>query len=180
MERHGDQDAGVWIGLLRAVNVGGSGKLAMNDLRRLCEELGFEAVRTYIASGNVVLKGGGEEPEVKEVIEAGLERHMGARIDVMVRSPDEIEQVLADDPFPDAEGNRVGVVFLDDAPPADLPEGASGLDREQIALGRREIYVHYPDGMGRSKLKLPLPGPATTRNRNTVAKLAEMARETPI
>ncbi len=171
-----------WVGLLRAVNVGGTGKLPMAELRAMCEEIGFGQVRTYIASGNVVFTGDAEidEADVKQKLENRLERFAGKRIDIMVRSDSEIEQVLRDNPFRNEAGDRIGVLFADEPPPPDVIGRATGLKNERIQLGRREIYIHYPDGMGQSKLKLPSIGPATNRNLNTVRKLGEMTRETEL
>ncbi|QDH69555.1 DUF1697 domain-containing protein [Marilutibacter alkalisoli] len=166
-----------WICLLRAVNVGGTGKLPMAELRALCERAGFSDVRTYIASGNVVLRGTLPAQEVKTVLERALEARMGKRVGVMVRTPQEMQAVLQGNPFPDAAPNRVLAVFLDAPPPADALDAASGRKDERLALGRREIYIDYGSGMADSKLKVPAASAGTARNMNTVAKLVEMARE---
>jgi uncharacterized protein (DUF1697 family) len=160
--------------LLRAVNVGGTGKLPMARLKAICEAAGFARVQTYIASGNVVFESDADEAAVKAALEAGLERFAGRKIGVVVRSAAEMAAVLADNPFPDAPGNRVMAIFLDAPPPADALEAATGLQDEEMRLGRREIYVHYPSGMGRSKLRIPAAAQGTARNMNTVAKLTEM------
>jgi uncharacterized protein (DUF1697 family) len=68
-------------------------------------------------------------------------------------------------------------IFLDDAPPTDCPDAAKNVDGERIALGRREIYVHYPRGQGQSRLAIPAAAEGTARNMNTVAKLAGLAEE---
>jgi len=86
----------------------------------------------------------------------------------------EMAAVLDANPFADAAPNRVMVIFLDQPPPPDALHQASGLAGEQFVLGRREIYVHYPDGMGDSKLKIPGAKAGTARNLNTVAKLVGM------
>jgi uncharacterized protein (DUF1697 family) len=80
-------------------------------------------------------------------------------------------------PFADEAGSTVAAIFLDKAPPKDAIENARGIDDERMALGAREIYVHYPSGMARSKLRIPAAAGGTARNMNTVAKLAEMAKE---
>lgn len=165
-----------WIALLRAVNVGGTGKLPMAELRALCEAAGFGDVRTYIASGNVVLRGAASERQVKSKLEAALLRHAGKPVEVLVRSGDEMAGVLAANPFPGRAPNLTMAIFLDEPPPADALETVSGRDGEEIALGKREIYVHYAGGAGTSKLKIPAAGAGTARNMNTVAKLAAMAR----
>ena len=66
-------------------------------------------------------------------------------------------------------------IFLDHAPAPDALKNVKGQANEEMQLGAREIYVHYPDGMGRSKLRIPAAGDGTARNMNTVAKLAAMA-----
>jgi uncharacterized protein (DUF1697 family) len=87
--------------------------------------------------------------------------------------------VLANNPFPDAAANRTMAIFLDAAPvPADL-EKISGRADEEVALGRREIYVRYGANMGRSKLKIPAAKNGTARNMNTVAKLVSLAATSP-
>ena len=167
----------VYIALLRAVNVGGTGKLPMADLTTLCEALGFAQVRTYIASGNVVFQASGTEIEVKTALEAALATYAGKPVGVLFRTGPQLDAVLAANPFPGAAGNRTVAIFLNSAPPADALEQATGRNGELTALGRREIYVHYGDGMAQTKLKIPAAKAGTARNMNTVAKLAQMARE---
>jgi uncharacterized protein (DUF1697 family) len=168
---------GSFVALLRAVNVGGTGKLPMSDLKDICEELGFGAVRTYIASGNVVFTSRKSEAAVKANLEKRLETYAGRPVGVLVRSAAEMAQVLADNPFPKAAPNRTMAVFLDRAPPADTLAGIRGRKNEDIRLGRREIYIHYGAGMGTSKLVIPAAKAGTARNMNTVAVLARMAAE---
>jgi uncharacterized protein (DUF1697 family) len=86
-------------------------------------------------------------------------------------------QVLADNPFPKAAPNRTMAVFLDRAPPADTLAGVRGQKDEEIRLGRREIYIHYGEGIGKSKLVIAAAKAGTARNMNTVAVLAKMASE---
>ncbi len=166
-----------FIALLRAVNVGGTGKLPMSELKSMCEALGFAGVRTYIASGNVVFTSRKSESAVKKALEAQLESYAGKPVGVMVRSLGEMQAVLADNPFPKAPANRTVAVFLDSPPPADTLKAVKGRKDEQIGLGRREIYIHYGDGMGQSKLVVPAAKAGTARNMNTVAALAKMAAE---
>ena len=166
-----------YVALLRAVNVGGTGKLPMAELRALCEEAGFADVRTYIASGNVVLRSASTARQVQETLEAALERHAGKPVGVLVRTGAEMAAVLAANPFSKTAPNRTVAIFLDQAPPADALDAASGRSDEEMALGKREIYVHYGDGMADSKLRIPAAKAGTARNLNTVAKLAGMAAE---
>ena len=158
-----------FVALLRAVNVGGTGKLPMSDLKAMCEASGFSGVRTYIASGNVVFTSGKSETAVKKALEAKLEAYAGKPVGVLVRSAAELQAVLRDNPFPKAPANRTVAVFLDHAPPADTLAAIRGRKDEQIGLGTREIYIHYGDGMAKSKLVVPAAKTGTARNINTVA-----------
>ena len=169
--------AQTWIALLRAVNVGGTGKLPMAELRAMCEDAGFADVRTYIASGNVVFASDATEKQVQAELQARLERYAGKPVGVVVRSGAEMAAVLTANPFSKAPPNRVVAIFLEKAPPADALQAASGRKDEQLAIGKREIYVHYGEGMADSKLKIPAAKAGTARNINTIAKLAAMALE---
>src|SRR5947207_7839847 len=97
---------GSFIALLRAVNVGGTGKLPMSDLKAMCEEIGFASVRTYIASGNVVFTSRKSESAVKSALEKRLAAYAGKPVGVLVRSAAEMAQVAADNPFPKTAPNR--------------------------------------------------------------------------
>ncbi|MCK1335211.1 DUF1697 domain-containing protein [Bradyrhizobium sp. 38] len=168
---------GSFLALLRAVNVGGTGKLPMSELKTMCEELGFDAVRTYIASGNVVFNSRKSESAIKAALERRLHAYAGAPIGVLVRSGAEMAEVAAQNPFPKMAPNRTVAIFLDKAPPADTLAGVRGQKDEEVKLGRREIYVHYGDGMASSKLVIPAAKTGTARNMNTIATLAKMAAE---
>ena len=164
----------VFIALLRAVNVGGTGKLPMQDLVKLCTRLGFRNPRTYIQSGNVIFESQLSEKSVREQLEKALTKILGKGADVIVRTASELRAVLEANPFPHIEPARVGVYFQSDpvrktqVSPLKSPTG------EEVRVGKREFYIHFPNGMGRSKLKLPA-GVGTMCNINTVAKLVELA-----
>jgi uncharacterized protein (DUF1697 family) len=166
-----------WVALLRAVNVGGTGKLPMSELKAMCEALGFASVKTYIASGNVVFQSGKSEAAIKAALEKRLEAYAGKPVGVLIRTATEMAQVATENPFPKLAPNRTVAVFLDRAPAADALEDIRGQKNEKIRLGRREIYVHYGEGMGTSKLVIPAAKAGTARNMNTVATLAKMAAE---
>lgn len=166
-----------FIALLRAVNVGGTGKLPMAELKSMCESAGFTSVRTYIASGNVVFDSGKSAAKVKSALEELLFQYAGKPVQVMVRTGPEMAAVLAANPFPQAAPNRTVAIFLDAAPPSDTLDKLTGRKDEQVELGTREIYVHYGEGMAQSKLKIRAASEGTARNINTVAKLAAMAAE---
>ena len=166
-----------FIALLRAVNVGGTGKLPMTELKAMCESAGFRCVRTYIASGNVIFESKLDEAAVRKALEKRLLAYAGKPVAVMVRTAAEMAEVLAKNPFPNTPGNRTMAIFLDAAPPRDALERISGRVDEEVGLGRREIYVVYGANMARSKLKIPAAKNGTARNMNTVAKLAALAAE---
>ena len=166
-----------YVALLRAVNVGGSGKLPMTELKAMCIAAGFERVRTYIASGNVVLESVGSAAKVKSALEERLLAYAGTSFGVVVRTGPEIAAVLKANPFARRSPTSAVAIFLDEAPPRDALKHAKGVTDETMRLGKREIYVHYPSGQGRSKLRIPAAKSGTARNMNTVAKLAAMAAE---
>ena len=163
-----------YVAFLRAINVGGV-KLYMEELRSICEEAGLQNVRTYIQSGNVLFESPKSENSLITSLEKLLADRKGREIPVLIRSSGELQGILKDNPYPDARPSQVGVLLL----PADLPasafEGIQIPGREEIAGSGRQVYIHYPDGMGRSKLKLPkaMAG-GTMRNINTLTKLAHL------
>lgn len=164
-----------YAALLRAVNVGGTGKLPMTELAAMCEAAGFARVLTYIASGNVVFASALGEAEVKAALGARLAEYAGKPVGVLVRTADELAAVLAGNPFPDSPPNRTVAIFLDAPPPADALDHLRHRADERLALGRRELYVAYGAGMADSRLVIPAARHGTARNMNTVAKLAELA-----
>jgi uncharacterized protein (DUF1697 family) len=164
-----------YIALLRAVNVGGTGKLPMGELRSMCTDAGFARVETYIASGNVVFESKAAPSRVKGELEARLRAHAGKPVGVVVRTAAEMAAVLEANPFPGREPKHTYAIFLDRRPPHDALDHVVGQSDEELSLGKREIFVHYGSGMGRSKLRIPAARMGTARNMNTVAKLAEIA-----
>lgn len=164
-----------YAALLRGVNVGGN-KLAMADLTRLVEGLGGRDVRTYLQSGNVVYTGAAT---LGSKLEAAMLDELGVRSPVLVRSGADLAKVVAGKPFR-ADGKAVSVTFLQAAADA-ARVGAidpSSYDDEFVVAGR-EIYLHTPNGYGRSKLnnafwEHKLKTVATTRNWNSVVALADM------
>jgi len=166
-----------FVALLRAVNVGGTGKLPMSDLVAMAEAAGFQRVRTYIASGNLLFESPKSEKEVKAILEKALHDYAGKPVGVMVRTAKEMAEVLAANPFPERAPNRTVAIFLDAPPPKDFLDQVVAPDGEEVRAGVREIYVHYGEGMARSKLKIPAVKSGTARNINTVTRLVAMAHE---
>ena len=164
----------VYVALLRAVNVGGTGKLPMAELKAMCLEAGFSNVRTYIASGNVMFTSTLKIDQAKTRLEKRLQDYAGKPVGVIMRTADELAEVLRANPFPKAPPNRAVAIFLDTEPPSDALNTITGHRDEELSLGKREIYVHYGNGMADSKLKIPVAKSGTARNMNTVAKLVEL------
>ncbi|WEN15063.1 DUF1697 domain-containing protein [Rhodanobacter sp. AS-Z3] len=164
-----------YIALLRAVNVGGTGKLPMSDLKAIGEAAGFGDVRTWIASGNLLFTSKLGESAVQAKLEKSLHAYAGKPVGVLVRTAADMAQVLADNPFAEAPGNRVVAIFLDAPPAAEALDDIRHQKRERLALGKREIYVHYGDGMADSRLAIPSAKAGTARNLHTVAKLAALS-----
>lgn len=164
-----------FIALLRGINVGGSGKLPMAELRTLCEDIGFKNVRTYIQSGNVIFESNFDEKALNEKLSLALQNEMQKQIPVIIRTVDELESVVAANPFPDEIPSQVGVMFFAEKVQENLLDHQVIPGREEVKISGREIYIHYPDGMGRSKLKLSIEKQGTMRNMNTAMRLSKIS-----
>lgn len=167
--------------LLRGVNLGGSRQLAMADLRRVLESLGYTDVATHLRSGNAVITTDDEDPDrVAATIHEALATEVGLRSAVLVRTGPELAAVIKANPFPEHESEpaKLHVAFLSAQPPK---EAFAALDParyapDELRLGDRALYLWFPHGAGRSKLTIPsltkLGVEATARNWNTVRALA--------
>jgi uncharacterized protein (DUF1697 family) len=174
-----------YVVLLRAVNVGGTAKVPMPRLRELLAEAGLDEVATYVQSGNVVASPGsvsGGAEGVGAAVHNAIRDGLGLDVPVVVRTGAQLAKVLGANPFPDADPTRVGVLF------ASGPLSKAEIDRlagratasEDVKRAAGHVYIHCPDGFGRSKLASAAGAPrpdlvVTMRNLRTVAKLAEMA-----
>ncbi len=166
------------VALLRGINLGAKRRVAMADLRALLEEIGYTDVRTVLASGNAVMTGA----KSRDKLEKALADRFGMRIDVILRTMEELHAVIDADPFGDEVTNptRYFVVFLDAAPNAAKLKALleDDFSPDRLAANGRELYAHCPDGMQNSRLmkalgKPGLAGTATVRNWATVNKLLE-------
>jgi len=176
------------VALLRGVNLGSRNKVSMADLRELFVAVGAEDVATYVQSGNVIFKSRDRAPKLIEAIEKEIRRRLGLDVAVLVRTRAELAKVLAGNPF--AKGGNepatLHVTFLAETPDrarvGKLDPERGGDDEFRVA--GREVYLHCPNGYGRSKLtnayfEKELGVAATTRNWRTVTKLAELAGGPP-
>ena len=171
------------IALLRGINVGGHNKLPMAQLREIAADVGFIDVRTYIQSGNLVASTDLEPEVAGEVLAVAIREATGLRIPIIIRTAQQWADVIAANPFPDAPdpGTKVHVIFLPAPASAAIRAfDASGFAPESLAVVGSEIYLHLPDGMGRSRLavavnRLSDAAGGTARNWNTVRKVADLA-----
>ena len=165
----------VYVALLRAINVGGTGKLPMAELKSLCEGLGFADVSTFIQSGNVIFRNGGDPAEIAARLDTALAERLGKPPGVFLRRAAELGAIIEANPFATMEPNRVLVSFFAEPVPEDALYGLVAPDGEEVVALGREILVHYPIGSGRSRLKLPILRSGTSRNINSVEKLRDIA-----
>jgi uncharacterized protein (DUF1697 family) len=175
-----------WASLLRGINVGGHKKIRMAELRTVYESLGFEAVRSYIQSGNVVFRTGkGAASPLARRIEGAIADAFGFDVPVILRTADEMAAVVRDNPFL-AEGvdpSKLHVTFLAEAASAQAGAdfAAYRVEPDELRLVGREAYLHCPEGMARTKLtpaflERALGSASTTRNWRTVNAVLETAR----
>lgn len=179
-----------YVILLRAVNLGSTGKLPMAAFRKMLENLGYRNVETYIQSGNAVVDATGSAAAVCKAVAGGLQKLMGGAVPVIIRTHGELERAIVANPFAKeaaADGARVHAVFLSGVPGA---ANAKGLEqivtknptrRDRYHLAGDSLYLHLPDGAADSKftaqaLDRILGVTATARNWNTVLKLHAMSK----
>ena len=163
-----------YAAFLRAVNVSGTGKLPMTELKRMGEECGFAAVRTFIASGNLLFTSELGEEEVCTPIQERVADFFGKPVAVFVRSGAEMAALAAANPFTDDKPSRVMAHIIHGEPTQAMLADARQVNGERMALGPRAIFVSYGEGIGSSKLKLPAVAHGTARNMNSVAKVAAL------
>ncbi len=183
--RPADGPDGVFVVLLRGINVGGRNALPMRDLTAMCLDVGCREVRTYIQSGNVVFRASPElARRIPEELPTLIETRTRLRVPVVLRSATELATVTRSNPFirTGANPGALHVMFLADGPG---PGAVAALDPERsppdrFVVAEREIYLHCPNGVARSKLTnqyfdTRLGTVSTSRNWRTVLKLAQMA-----
>lgn len=167
---------------VRAVNVGGTGKLPMAEFRALLEELGGDGVQTYVASGNAVGDFAGSAAELEKRVSAEIEARHGIRREVFARTPAQVRRALEAHPFPVDSARYSYVCFLDGAPTATARRAAADVPtgEEEWSLAGGELQLRYANGQGRSTLDLArllkrLGVQGTARNLATVQKVIDLA-----
>jgi uncharacterized protein (DUF1697 family) len=163
-----------YVALVRAVNVSGTGKLPKEDLKAMGEACGFDQVRTFINSGNLLFTSDLAENTVKKRVEEELEGFFGKTIPAFIRSARDMAEVVDKNPFPDDKPSSVMAYFLDEKPVKAMIDEARDVKDERLALGPRVIYIAYGGWFADSKLKVPTIRKGTARNMNSVARIAEL------
>jgi len=163
-----------YVALVRAVNVSGTGKLPKEDLKAMGGACGFDNVRTFINSGNLLFTSDLAEATVQKRIAEKLADYFGKPTAVYVRSAHEMADVVKKNPFDDDKPSRVMAHFVAEKPTTSMIDEARDAQGERLALGPRLIYVSYGEGIGKTKLKLPAVKQGTARNMNSVARIAEL------
>jgi uncharacterized protein (DUF1697 family) len=170
------------IALLRGINLGSRNRVSMPELRELLAEHGHKDVATLVQSGNIVLTSRLSPRRLERDLQKQIADGLGVDTPVIVRSRDEIAEVVARDPLGDVAGNpkRYQVTFLAAEPDPDAVRSLEAIDvsPEQLVVHGREVYTWHPDGVQRSKATVALAkhlGVGTARNWNTVTKLLELA-----
>ncbi len=172
-----------WVALLRGVNVGGKNKVPMEQLRAACSGAGLHDVQSYIASGNLICRAGGDADDVAEILHHVLTGQFGVTTPVQVLPAVAMRQILANCPFPESEGNAAHGYFCFTAPELDQSRYESlRTSSEEVQIVDNVIWLRAPDGVGRSKLVASFdkiaPGTIMTgRNLNTIRRLVEMLDE---
>jgi uncharacterized protein (DUF1697 family) len=166
-----------YVGLIRAANVSGTGKLPKEDLKAMGDACGFENGRTFINSGNLLFSSDEAESRVKQRLEEKLTDYFGKPVPAFVRNAKEMKEVVEKNPFPDDKPSAVMAYFIDEKPTRAMLDEARDVRGERLALGPRVIYISYSGGIADSKLKLPAIKQGTARNMNSVARIAELLAE---
>ena len=151
----------------------------MADLKAIAEELGLARPRTYIASGNLLFASDEAEERLRRLLEKRLQAHMGSEVRVMLRTAEEMAAIVSANPVRRCARKSGAAFFLNEPPQPDLMEAcATKPTRSAWRLGAREVFVAYGERVsGDRACAFRLPRPGTARNMNTVAKLAELAKE---
>ncbi len=174
--------------MLRGVNLPRHNRIKMAALRDLCESLKLFNPQTYVQSGNVIF--GTEERDLAALtkrLENAIERSFGLRPDVIVRTTPEMRSVVARNPFARRRGIEPGKILVDFLAGDPRPEARNDIltiktDPEELHIDGRELYIYFPNGIGRSKLSWPaieraLKTTGTARNWNTVTRMLQMAEK---
>jgi len=166
-----------FVAFLRGINLGPTNKISMPSLRAMAEDLGYTDVATYINSGNLIINSTKKAATVEREISKGIKDTFAHQIDVTVRTPARLRKILAANPYPDGNPSQVTVAFLTKSPPTDAKQKVAEIAQayEPFSFAGQEVYVHYSQGLGRSKLAEKFSAiigvSSTVRNIRTIEKV---------
>jgi uncharacterized protein (DUF1697 family) len=171
-----------YAALLRGINLGSNTTIKMEDLRQLFMRLGYSDITSYLQSGNVVFASpAGQPQQLANDIEGRIASDLSLAVPVLIRTGDDLQEIVTANPFLDRQSDptKLHVTFLAKVPPdpgkLDRPNGETAV----FEIAGREVYLHCPDGYGRTKLsnafiERRLGVAATTRNWRTVCRLRDL------
>jgi uncharacterized protein (DUF1697 family) len=172
-----------YVAFLRGINLGSTNKISMPELRAMATDLGYTDVATYINSGNLIFSSTKKAAALEREISAAIKQRFGTNTDVAVRTPAQLRKILDANPYPDGSPSQVTVAFLTKAAPAQAKQRVAEMatDAEPFTFAGSEVYVHYSNGLGRSKLAEKFSAiigvSSTVRNLRTVTKVLELSQE---
>jgi uncharacterized protein (DUF1697 family) len=170
-----------YVAFLRGVNLGPNNKISMPALRAMAEDLGYTDVATYINSGNLIVTTPKKAATVEHEISKAIKDTFGRPIDVTVRTPAQLKEVLAENPYPDGNPSQVTVAFLTKAPAKDAEDRVAAVAKnyEPFAFAGQQVYVNYSQGIGKSKLAEKFSDiigvSSTVRNIRTVERVLALS-----
>jgi uncharacterized protein (DUF1697 family) len=170
-----------YIAFIRGINLGPTNKVPMPRLREVAAELGYTDVVTYINSGNLIFTSTTSASVLEKEISRAIKAEFGVSADVVVRTPKQLERILAGNPYPEGDPSQVTVAFLANAPEADAKErvAAVAASYERFGFSGKQVYVHYAQGIGNSKLAARFSAivkvSSTVRNVRTIEKILQLA-----
>lgn len=170
-----------YIGFLRGINVGGQKKIKMADLRLSLEKSGFSDVKTYIQSGNLILKSEKQAKSIMSSVQECIQKDFGFEVPTLVLITREIKSILENMPFQNTEEKNLYFTLLHKKPNRDLVDSFKELqfENEDFVVAENCVYLNCKKGAGKAKLnnniiENKLKVTATTRNLNTMRKMIEM------
>ncbi len=174
------------IAILRGINVGGKRKILMADLKSLCEKLGWENLETYIQSGNLIFNSNKQNLELENSLQSAITEKFGFDVPVILRTVDEIERAITNNPFykkDNVDLDRLFLVFLKNTPTKEnrIKAESYNYEPDKFIITKKEVYVFCEGQYHKSKLtnnffESKLKTTATTRNWKTVLKLLELSK----
>ncbi|MEQ6124649.1 DUF1697 domain-containing protein [Pseudotenacibaculum sp. MALMAid0570] len=170
-----------YIILLRGINVSGKNKLPMQELRSMLNDLGYKNVETYIQSGNIILDTEESKNSIASKVKESIQSKFGYDVPVVIRTVEEWETTIENNPYPVNEEKKLYFTFLNEAP-QNIEIEVNGAKDDEFTIWKDVVYLHCLGGYGKTKLsnnlfEKKLKVIATSRNYRTTMKLLELAKK---